>query len=70
MLQVVTSCRLQVATLIKMKFAVMSSYRDLEKYVLAYDLALKVHEMSLKLPKHELYEQGSLCAAQEINVHT
>ena len=37
----------------------MSSYRDLEIYVLAYDLALKVHEMSLKLPKHELYEQGS-----------
>ncbi|MDA3890599.1 MAG: four helix bundle protein [Salinivirgaceae bacterium] len=37
----------------------MSSYRDLDIYKMAYDLAIKVHHMSLKLPKHELYEQGS-----------
>lgn len=31
----------------------------MEIYRLAYDLAIKVHQMSLKLPSYELYEQGS-----------
>jgi len=37
----------------------MSSYKDLEIYKMAYKLAIEVHHMSLKLPKYELYEQGS-----------
>ncbi len=37
----------------------MKSYTDLEIYQLAYKLAIDVHKMSLKLPKYELYEQGS-----------
>jgi four helix bundle protein len=37
----------------------MKSYKDLEIYQLAYEYALEVHEMTLKLPKYELYEQGS-----------
>ena len=37
----------------------MKSYRDLEIYTLSYDLAVKIHKMSLKLPKFELYEEGS-----------
>ncbi|PLX23044.1 MAG: four helix bundle protein [Marinilabiliales bacterium] len=37
----------------------MKSYRDLEIYKVAYKLAIKVHEMSLTLPRYELYEQGS-----------
>jgi four helix bundle protein len=37
----------------------MNSYRDLEIYNLAFELAVKVHRSSLKLPKFELYEQGS-----------
>ncbi|MZP56456.1 MAG: four helix bundle protein [Bacteroidales bacterium] len=37
----------------------MNSYRDLEIYKLAFDLAYKVHITSLKLPKFELFEQGS-----------
>ena len=37
----------------------MKSYRDLEIYQIAYRLALGIHEMSLTLPKYELYEQGS-----------
>ncbi|MEX0719795.1 MAG: four helix bundle protein [Balneolaceae bacterium] len=37
----------------------MQSYRDLEGYQMAYDLAMGVHEMSMQLPKYELYEQGS-----------
>lgn len=37
----------------------MSSYKDLDIYKIAFELALKVHDASLKLPKFELYEQGS-----------
>jgi four helix bundle protein len=37
----------------------MSSYKDLEIFKLAFDLSIKVHKASLKLPKFELYEQGS-----------
>ena len=35
------------------------NYKDLDIYQLAYDLAVRVHEISLTLPKYELYEQGS-----------
>lgn len=35
------------------------SYRDLDIYNLAFQYAYDVHQMSLKLPKYELYEQGS-----------
>ena len=35
------------------------SYRDLEIYQLSHDLAIMVHKISMDLPKHELYEQGS-----------
>lgn len=38
---------------------IMKSYKDLEIYKMAYDYALQMHEMSMKLPKYELYEQGS-----------
>ena len=34
------------------------SYRDLDIYKKAHKLAIKIHEMSLKLPKFELYEEG------------
>jgi len=37
----------------------MNSYKDLDIYKLAYRLALEVHKMTMKLPKYELYEQGS-----------
>jgi four helix bundle protein len=37
----------------------MGSYRDLEIYELSYDLAIKIHNMSLKLPKYEMFEEGS-----------
>ena len=35
------------------------SYRDLEIYQEAFRLFLQLHPASLKLPKFELYEQGS-----------
>jgi four helix bundle protein len=37
----------------------MSSYKDLEIFQLAFDLAIKIYHASLKLPKFELFEQGS-----------
>ena len=37
----------------------MKSYKDLEVYKLSYELAVKIHKISLKLPKYELYEEGS-----------
>ncbi len=38
---------------------ILKSYKDLEVYKLSYELAVKIHKMSLKLPKYELYEEGS-----------
>jgi len=35
------------------------SYRDLDIYKKAHKLAIEIHEMSLKLPAFELYEEGS-----------
>lgn len=37
----------------------MKSYRDLDIFKLSYELAVKVHRMTLKLPKYEMYEEGS-----------
>lgn len=37
----------------------MKSYEDLEIYQLAYENALEVHKMTMKLPNYEQYEQGS-----------
>ncbi|MBF0475291.1 MAG: four helix bundle protein [Deltaproteobacteria bacterium] len=37
----------------------MKSYRDLEVYVLSYSLAVKTHQVTLSLPKYEMYEEGS-----------
>ncbi|MFW5755724.1 MAG: four helix bundle protein [Tangfeifania sp.] len=37
----------------------MNSYRDLDIYKMSYSLAIKVHQMTLTLPKYEMYEQGS-----------
>ena len=35
------------------------SYRDLDIYKKAHKLAMGIHEMSLKLPGFEMYEEGS-----------
>jgi four helix bundle protein len=37
----------------------MKSYKDLEIYKLSYDLAVEVHKFSLRLPRYEMYEEGS-----------
>ncbi len=33
-------------------------YKDLEIYKISYDLAIRVHRMTMKLPQFELYEEG------------
>ena len=35
------------------------SYRKLQIWVIAREIVIEIHEMSLKLPKFELYEEGS-----------
>ena len=35
------------------------SYLDLEIYKISFDLFIKTHHLSMRLPKHELYELGS-----------
>jgi four helix bundle protein len=50
---------LQVTGLDYSLISKMKSYRDLDIYNQAFDLAIVIHKMSLTLPKYELYEQGS-----------
>ncbi|MBK0371251.1 four helix bundle protein [Flavobacterium agrisoli] len=35
------------------------SYKDLDIYTISMDLFIKLHPITLKLPKYELYELGS-----------
>ncbi len=41
------------------------SYKDLDIYKMAHKLAIEIHEMSLKLPKFEMYEEGSQIRVRE-----
>ena len=35
------------------------SYRKLQIWILAREVAIEIHEMTMKLPKFEMYEEGS-----------
>lgn len=37
----------------------MKNYKGLDIYKISFSLSIQVHKQSLKLPKFELYEQGS-----------
>jgi len=37
----------------------MGNYKELEIYQISFTLAIKVHQLTMTLPKYELYEQGS-----------
>ena len=37
----------------------MKSYRDLDVFKISFELAMKIHEISLRLPKFEQYEEAS-----------
>lgn len=45
------------------------SYKKLEIYTLSFELFIEAHRLSLRLPKHELYELGSQLrrAADSVN---
>ena len=36
----------------------MNSFKDLKIYQLAYDISIRAHKASLKLPNFEIHEQG------------
>ena len=38
---------------------VIKKFEDLEIYKLSFQLAMKIHHLSLEFPKYELYEKGS-----------
>ena len=44
------------------------SYKNLEIWILANELVVEIHEMSLGLPKHEMYEEGSQIRKSSKNV--
>ena len=45
------------------------NYQDLEVYQMSFDLFVKTHRFSVKLPKYETYELGSQirCSADSVN---
>ncbi len=44
------------------------SYKTLEIWVLANELVIEVHEMTMNLPKFEMYEEGSQIRKSSKNV--
>ena len=44
------------------------SYKNLEVWKMAREIVLEVHEMTLKLPKFELYEEGGQIRKSSKNV--
>ena len=51
-----TGCLMMDTIKIKRRFM---SYKKLQIWILAKEVVIEVHEMSLTLPKFELYEEGS-----------
>lgn len=46
----------------------IKSYHDLEVYKRSYNLALQVHRLTQRFPKHELYEIGSQLRRAAISI--
>ncbi|HYJ38737.1 MAG TPA: four helix bundle protein [Chitinophagaceae bacterium] len=44
------------------------SYKTLEIWILANELVVEIHDMSLKLPKFEMYEEGSQIRKSSKNI--
>ncbi|MFC2106698.1 four helix bundle protein [Bacteroidota bacterium] len=49
---------LQVLVLIDNKYILMN-YKNLNVWILARDISIEIHKMTLVLPKFEMYETGS-----------
>jgi len=48
----------------------MKSYKELEIYKVAFKLAKEVHQLTMKLPKHEMFELGSQVRRSAQSVRT
>ncbi len=46
----------------------IKSYKDLEIYQTSYKLALNIHQLTQKFPKHETYEIGSQIRRASISI--
>ena len=46
----------------------MKSYKDLEVYKKSYRLSLEIHRLSMKFPRHEMYEIGSQLRRSAVSI--
>jgi len=46
----------------------MKSYKDIEIYKLAFDLAIKVYIINMALPKHELIKEGNVLRRTSVGI--
>ena len=46
----------------------IKGYQDLEVYKRSYDLALRLHQMTLQFPSHERYELGSQVRRSAVSI--
>ncbi len=46
----------------------MNSYKDLETYKLAFDLAIKVYIINMALPRHELIKEGNILRRSSVGI--
>ena len=46
----------------------MNSYKDMEIYKLAFDLAIRVYIINMALPRHELIKEGNLLRRSSIGI--
>jgi four helix bundle protein len=49
-------------------YFIYMSYKKLDIWILANEVVLEIHEMALKLPKFEMYEEGSQIRKSSKNV--
>ena len=46
----------------------MNSYKDLETYRMAFDLAIKVYTINMALPQHELIKEGNVLRRSSVGI--
>jgi len=46
----------------------MNSYKDMEIYKLAFDLAIKVYIINMALPRHELLKEGNMLRRSSVGI--
>jgi len=54
--------------MINKKNIVMNSFKDMEIYKLAFDLAIKVYIINMALPRHELIKEGNILRRSSVGI--